>query len=233
LFGHEGKFSRAFEARRIVDLGWRSPSNQNGKLTAGIISVSTLEKEYPLVRKRATAYLVYSVLVSDGLALLFSATQGIESNGVKPISGNTRHFSPSTHSQSSMRLKLDLQCTEWLNLKGGFQAHSKADNETMSGYTVASTWGFDARVRSIRISVSTAVSSGSGSTPTAYFGEPAVTGAFPVGRLSGQGRRSAVSVKTVGRSPLVIELAYLEVLSGVSSSPTRGITLQTTLRARR
>ena len=233
LFGHEGKFSRAFEARRIVDLGWRSPPKQSGKLTAGIISVSTFEKQYPPVRKQVTAYLVYSVLLNNRLAILFSTTQRIESNGAKPISGNIQHLSPSTQSQSSMLFKLDLKCTEWLDLNGSFQALSRAEKDVMSGFTVASTWGFDAKMRLFSISVSTAVASGSGSTPTAYFGEPAVTGAFPVGRLAGQGRRSAVSIKTVGSSPVVVELAYSEVLSAASSSPTRGFTIQTTLRARR
>ncbi len=233
LFGQWAKFNRTFEARRVVDIGWRSPSNQNGKLTAGIISVSTFEKEYPLVRKRATAYLVYTVLLNNGLALLFNTTQRMESTGAKPTSGNIQHFSPSTLSQSSFRIKLDLQCTEWLNLNGGLQALRRAENEIRSGVTVASTWGFEARFRSFRISASTSVASGSGSTPTAYFGEPTVTGAFPVGRLSGQGRRSAFSVKTVGSSRLVVELAYSEVLSAAASSPTRGFTIQTTLRARR
>ncbi|MCH7813047.1 MAG: SUMF1/EgtB/PvdO family nonheme iron enzyme [Planctomycetes bacterium] len=121
----------------------------------------------------------------------------------------------------------------WLDLNGSFQALSRAEKDVMSGFTVASTWGFDAKMRLFSISVSTAIASGSGSAPTAYFGEPAVTGAFPVGRLAGQGRRSAVSIKTVGSSPVVVELAYSEVLSAASSSPTRGFTIQTTLRARR
>ncbi len=233
LFGQEGKFNRTFEARRIVDFGWQSPSNQNGKISAGIISVSTVEKEYPLIQRQATAFLVYSVLVKNGLALLFSTTQRMESAGAKPTSGSIRHFSPSTRSQSIFRIKLDLQCAEWLDLNGSFQMLKKAENETRSGFTMASTWGFDARLRLFRISASTAVASGSGSTPTAYFGEPAVTGAFPVGRLSGQGRRSAFSVKTVGSSRLVVELAYSEVYSTAASSPTRGFTIQTTLRARR